>query len=199
MYNEKLNTIEEELVKRLDADRWHHTLGVMYTSACLAMKHGESVEKALTAGLLHDCAKCMPKEEKLRMAREFQSELKITDFEIANPHLLHGKIGVRVAKDDFGIDDPDILNAVANHTKGRPEMSLLEKIVFIADYIEPDRDSHRIPGMDEIRRTAFEQIDLCVCMIAKNTLDYLNASGRPVDPDSAETYEYYRALTEEKH
>jgi len=199
MYNEKLNAIEEKLQGRLDAKRYHHTLGVMYTSACLAMKHGESVEKALTAGLLHDCAKCMPGEEKLLTARKYQSELNITGFEIDHPHLLHGKLGVKDAKEEYGITDPDILNAIANHTKGRPGMSLLEKIVFTADFIEPDRDGHHIPGMDLIRKTAFEDLDLAVYMIIKRTLDYLQESGGPVDTDSVATYEYYKKITEEKN
>ena len=194
MYNEKLNEIENALKTRLDEERFHHTLGVMYMSAALAMKHGESVEKALLAGLLHDCAKCMPNKQKIDMARNNKDELGITSFELEHPHLLHGKLGVHVSRRDFGIDDPDILNAIANHTKGRPEMSLLEKIVFTADYIEPDRDKYRIQSMEDIRRTAFTDIDLCVYMITKRTLEYLESSGRPVDTDSVRTFEYYKDL-----
>ena len=136
----------------------------------------------------------MPKEEKLRLAGEHGRELNITPFEVENPHLLHGKLGVYVSRTEFGIEDPDILNAVANHTKGRPGMSLLEKIVFTADFIEPDRDKNHISCMPEIRKAAFEDMDLCVYLLAKRTLEYLNASGRPVDQDSVKTYEYYKEL-----
>ena len=198
MFNEKLNSIEEALKERLDAERYHHTLGVMYTSAALAMKYGESVEKALLAGLLHDCAKCMPKDEKLLTARKFKDELNITDFEIENPHLLHGKLGVRTAKEEFGITDNDILNAVANHTKGRPGMSLLEKIIFTADLIEPGRDENVITGLKEIRKTAFEDIDLCVLMITEQTLHYLEETNRPIDQDTVTTYEHYKKVIEER-
>lgn len=194
MYNEKLNEIENILKDRLDEERYHHTLGVMYTSAALAMKHGESVEKALTAGLLHDCAKRMPEADKLRIAKSHAAELNITQFEIEHPHLLHGKLGVYVSRNKFGIEDQDILNAIANHTKGRPGMSLLEKIVFTADLIEPDRDNEHITGLSEIRKAAFEDIDLCVYMIAKRTLEYLKATDRPIDEDSVETCRFYEEL-----
>ena len=196
MYNEKLNEIEERLKCMLDAERYHHTLGVMYMSAALAMKHGESVEKALLAGLLHDCAKCMPLEEKLSTAQIYASELNITPFEIEHPHLLHGKLGVNVCRNEFGIEEEDILNAVANHTKGRAGMSLLEKIVYTADFIEPDRDAERIDGMAKIRKTAFEDLDLAVYMIMKRTLEYLNEAGRPVDTDALTAFAFYKDLME---
>ena len=123
--------MQEKLKKYLDEDRFTHTQGVMYTSAALAMRYGEDVRKAQAAGLLHDCAKCIPNEKKISICEK--NGIPISDAERINPFLLHAKAGAQIAKDKYKITDPDILNAIASHTTGRPGMSLLEKIVYIAD------------------------------------------------------------------
>ena len=95
-----------------------------------------------------------------------------------------------------GVKDEDILNAIRYHTTGRPGMSLLEKIIFVADYIEPGRDS--APNLPQVRSLAFESIDDCVLQILKDTLIYLGTTGAEVDPMTQITYEYYRRCDEER-
>lgn len=186
--------MRERLENKLTKKRFEHSLGVEYVSGCLAMVHGADVNKALTAGLLHDCAKCLPADEKI--ARCKKHGLPISQVEFANPELLHAKLGAYYAREKYGVDDEDILSAIEFHTTGRPAMSLLEKIVFVADYIEPNRKP--LPEIDEIRNEAFSDIDASVAHILKNTLTYLD-SGSCGDTDemSVRTYKYYTSLNSE--
>ena len=181
----------EKMISRLkpkiSEKRFEHSLGVEYTAACMAMALGEDVEKARTAGLLHDCAKGLPTKEKLEKARKYG--LAISKYEERNPDMLHAKLGAFYARYKYDVNDEDVLNAICYHTTGRPNMSLLEKIIFVADYIEPNRKM--LKDMEEIRREAFTDIDKCVVHILKNTLDYLNASSNDVDYSTQMTYNYY--------
>ena len=123
--------------KKVKKGRYIHTLGVEYTSVCLAMKYGANLEAAELAGLLHDCAKELPGKKLIQICR--LKRRKSFKNGISKSVLLHGKAGACLAKDKFGVDDEDILNAIRYHTTGRPKMTLIEKIVFVADYIEPNR------------------------------------------------------------
>ena len=182
------------LKKKLTEKRFVHTIGVEYTAASLAFVWGEDLDRARTAALLHDNAKCMSAEDKLKKAKKLGFE--ITEADEANPDLLHGKIGAYYAKKKYGVDDPDILSAITYHTTGHPDMSLLDKIVFVADYIEPNRKPVR--DMDIIRREAFADIDKCVIHILKNTLEYLQEKGYAIDDMTEKTYFFYVAQNEEK-
>ncbi len=186
--DEKLNNIRKELYKELDKDRYYHTMGVMYTAASMAMSHDVELEKALYAGLLHDCAKCISDANKLKMARKYG--LKISKTEEENPGLLHAKLGAYLAREKYKIKDQDIINAIASHTTGRPDMSTLEKIVYIADYIEPGR--RPLPNMPELRPLAFRDLDLCLYRILEDSVKYLETSNKPIDPSTKETYLYYK-------
>lgn len=174
--------------KSLDAKRYEHTLGVAYTAAALAMRYQEDMDKAIIAGLLHDCAKCMDNDKKLHICEKHH--IPVTDIEKRNPYLLHAKVGQYVAKKQFHIHDSDILNAILNHTTGRPEMSLLEKIIFIADYIEPGRK--QAPNLSQVRKAAFQDLEAALIMILKDTLEYLQRIDEP-DPMTQKTYDYYTA------
>ena len=114
----------------------------------------------------------------------------MSELEKSNPFLLHAKVGAWLAKKQYGISDLDILNAIQNHTTGRPGMSLLEKIVFIADYMEPGRN--HAPNLDEIRRLAFEDLDQTMLKILNDTLEYLDSKNGDVDPMTRKTLEYYK-------
>lgn len=190
--NDKITRIQKKLEKELDKDRYNHTLGVMYTSASLAMCHGADLENALYAGLLHDCAKCIPENTKLKLCEK--NHLQVSDVERANPGLLHAKLGAYLAEKKYNIKDQDILNAISSHTTGRPEMSLLEKIVYIADYIEPGR--RELPNMAEVRKLAFQDIDLCLYRMLEDSLTYLESKKKPVDLMTEQTYLYYKDLIE---
>ena len=142
-----IDKIKKKMEKELDARRYEHTLGVAYTAAALAMCYGEDMFKAQVAGLLHDCAKCMSNEKKLEICAKHH--IKVTEVEKQNPFLLHAKVGSYLAGKRYHVEDKDILNAVLNHTTGRPEMSRLEKIIYIADYIEPGRK--HAPNLSQVR------------------------------------------------
>lgn len=180
--------IKEQLKQKLKPGRYEHTLGVEYTSACLAMRYGYPMEKADIAGLLHDCAKCLSDEEKLLMCRE--RKIPISEAEEKNPGLLHAKLGASLAKELYGIEEEEILSAICCHTTGKPAMTLLEKIVFIADYIEPNRE--HAPSLEKLRELAFQDLDRCLILILEQTLDYLNKTGADIDPMTEETYQYYK-------
>ncbi|MCR5715929.1 MAG: bis(5'-nucleosyl)-tetraphosphatase (symmetrical) YqeK [Lachnospiraceae bacterium] len=179
--------LRKDMKKVMDKKRFEHTLGVAYTSACLAMCHDENIEKAELAGLLHDCAKCMTNEERLDLCKKYA--LTVTEAEQKNPFLLHAKVGAALAASLYEVDDPDVLNAIRSHTTGRPGMSKLEKIVFVADYIEPMRThSARLPYL---RKLAFHDLDAALIEILKDTLDYLHTTDAQIDPQTQETYDYY--------
>lgn len=185
--DQKIIEIQQKLQHELDEERYQHTLGVMYTSAALAMRHCCDMEQALLAGLLHDCAKCIPNEEKIRICQT--QGIPVSDVERANPSLLHAKLGAYLAKEQYQVTDSNVLNAISSHTTGRPEMTLLEKIVYIADYMEPGR--RNLPNMEEVRFLAFQDIDACLLRILKDSLVYLKTRKMPIDPMTEQTYIYY--------
>ena len=185
-----IEDIQEKLRKKLKGSRYVHTLGVEYTSVCLVMKYGENLETAELSGLLHDCAKELPEKKLIQICRDHGE--RISKMEYQNPFLLHGKAGACLARDKFGIDDANILNAIRYHTTGRPGMTLVEKIVFVADYIEPNRK--KADNLTELRRMAFENLDETVLRILEQTLDYLIRTGKEIDRHTVITRDYYKKL-----
>ncbi len=182
-----LKKIKKKLKNELDESRYEHTIGVMDTAACLAMRYGADLTQALVAGLLHDCAKCIPNDKKLKLCRK--NGIEVTPFEEKAPFLLHAKLGAWMAEHEYHVSDPAILSAIACHTTGKSDMSLLDKIVFIADYIEPGRN--KAPGLPEIRRLSFTDIDQALIRILSDTLDYLASSNDPIDPATQNVLDYY--------
>lgn len=173
--------------KMQDAKRFEHTLGVEFTAAALAMRYGGDVRDAQIAGLLHDCAKCLTDEKRISICEK--NHIPITKLERHNPFLLHAKVGAHLAEEKYGVISPDILMAIRSHTTGRQEMSLLEKIVFVADYIEPNRK--HAPNLPEVRRLAFLDLDQALLKILEDTLAYLRESGGEIDPMTEHTWQYY--------
>ena len=182
-----LKKIKKKLKNELDESRYEHTIGVMDTAACLAMRYGADLTQALVAGLLHDCAKCIPNDKKLKLCRK--NGIEVTPFEEKAPFLLHAKLGAWMAEHEYHVSDPAILSAIACHTTGKLDMSLLDKIVFIADYIEPGRN--KAPGLPEIRRLSFTDIDQALIRILSDTLDYLASSNDHIDPATQNVLDYY--------
>lgn len=176
------------LEKDLDQQRFEHSLGVEYTSAWLAFIHGCDVYDARIAGLLHDCAKCIPHEDQIKiMEKAGQPPLR---EELDNQSLLHSKCGAIIARDKYEIEDENILNAIRFHTVGRPNMSLLEKIVYIADFIEPTRKELEI--MERVRKAAFIDIDQALLWIMESVTEYVRKKGFEPAPSSVAAYEYYK-------
>ena len=188
-----MKKIKKYLKKHLTKDRYHHTLGVASTAVAMAMRYNPDpsnsnfIKMAELAGLLHDCAKCMDNNKKLRICEK--NNLSCSSFEKSHPYLLHGKVGAYIAQTKFKIEDNDILQAITWHTTGRPDMSLLEKIIFIADYIEPSRTP--VPELNLIRQLAFVDIDKAMEKILSNTLKFLESKGNPIDKMTQTTYDSY--------
>lgn len=189
---EEFIRIEKMLQKELKESRYEHTLGVRYTAATLAMRYQVDIYKAQIAGLLHDCAKMHSNQEFLDLAEVYK--LKVTKNEKETPHLLHAKLGAVFAKEKYGVSDEEILDAIRYHTIGRAGMTKLEQIIFISDYIEPNR--REIPGLDTCRKLAYEDLNEATYTILKNTLLYLKSKNgmEQIDETTVHAYEYYKDL-----
>ncbi len=190
MKQSKIEKIKSQIHQIQDGARFEHTIGVMYTAAALAMRYDMDLEQSMTAGLLHDCAKSFSSEEKLSLCKSYG--LSITDAEAKNPGLLHAKLGAYIARHTYGITDQQILDAIEYHTTGRPKMTMLDKIIYIADYIEPNRN--QAPNLEAIRKQAFIDIDACLYTILEASLQYLQTRSEVIDPMTEQTYLYYKKL-----
>lgn len=183
--------IIEYLSANLKPKRFMHTLGVAVTSANMAAVHGYDVQKAYRAGLLHDCAKYLTGDELIEKCRE--ADLPLSEVELSNTALIHGKVGAYFAKTKYGVKEDEILMAIAWHTTGRPGMGMLEKIVYLADYMEPGRSMKCKPhSLEEIRKACFTDIDKALIMVLECCVTYLKKCGKPIDPLTIETYQYYQ-------
>jgi predicted HD superfamily hydrolase involved in NAD metabolism len=175
---EALRIIKEKLPDK----RYVHTLGVVETAIKLADHYHEDSEKAELAAILHDYAKFFPINEMKKIIIDQKMDPRLLEF---NPELWHGPVAAYIAEKEFGIHDKDVLHAIQYHTSGRANMSLLEKIVYIADYIEPGRN---FPGVEEARLAAIENIDRAMVLALKNTMNYLMVKKQPIFPDTLATY-----------
>lgn len=191
----KLNPYTEEarllLVQKVQMQmseaRFEHVLGVEQSAIALAKRYGCSVEKASIAALTHDYAK-------ERSADEFRFIIENKGFDLNllrwGNAIWHGLVGAYFVEHELGITDHDILEAIRLHTTGAPQMSLLSKIIYVADYIEPGRD---FPGVEEVRRLAVLDLDQAVAFETKQTLQYLIGKNVPIYPKTIETYNQWVA------
>ena len=186
--------LSEEMKKELKPGRYIHTLGVATTAQALALRWNYPTYTAMVAGMLHDCAKCITDEERISICKE--NDLPISEIEAKYPHLLHGKVGAYFCSSKYDVYDPQIAHAITYHTTGCPNMNLLDKIIFVADYIEPGRDKQ--PRLDILRATAYTDLDRCVYMILEDSVAYLNNNPDMVDPTTVDTYNYYKQYMKEK-
>ncbi len=172
-----LNEIVKILEKMLSARRFNHSIKVMEASIHLAEKYGEDVGKAGLAGLIHDCAKDLNKSDIIPMCQKYG--IIVDEISSLQPELLHGQIGAHMARELFGIECPRILNAIADHTMGKPGMDKLSSIIFVADYIEDSRDYY---GIDEIRKAADESLEKAIVAGSDNTIRHILAKGHRLHP-----------------
>ena len=186
---EQLEQIQKKLQKNITAKRYRHTIGVQYTCISLAMRYGVDMQKAFTAGLLHDCAKCYSDEQLIEICES--NNIEITQAERLSPYLLHAKAGAFFAGTKYGIDDEDICNAIRYHSTGHPGMTPLEEIVFIADYMEPLRN--KADNLDEIRALVFKDIKEAIYRVTLSTIEYLKKRNKPIDPLTQQTCDYYKS------
>lgn len=187
---DQMQKINKQLKQTLDKNRYEHTIGVMYTASCLAMRYSSDMQQAMLAGLLHDCAKCISGEEQILLCKK--NTIPIRKIEEENPFLLHAKTGAHLAQTQYGIEDERILHAIEVHTTGEPAMNLLDKILFVSDYIEPNRN--KAPNLAELRVLAFENLDEAILRILCDTLHFLNEKRGAIDNKTQETYQYYKKL-----
>jgi len=166
MWNEQ--KILHYLQLNLNEKRLNHSLNVSETAVVLAIKYGENIESAKIAGLIHDCAKNMKDDQLIKVARDHG--IHIDEIYINNPSILHGVVGSIIAREVMKIKDDDILNAVAYHTTGRENMSKLEKIIYISDYIEPSRI---FQGVEELRTLSMINLNEAVIQSLGNTIIYV--------------------------
>lgn len=160
--------IIDNLNKYEDEKRIAHSKSTAQTAVSMSKRFGADEKKAYTAGLLHDIAKCLSREQLILLADKYSYEL--SEVEKKNTKLLHGPIGALILRHELGIEDEEILSAVHYHTTGRPNMSLLEKIIYLADLIEPLR---KFNGIVEIREVAENDIDLAVHLASRRILEYI--------------------------
>lgn len=184
-----IDEIEIKLAASLKPGRYRHSLGVAYTAANLAMVFDQDVQKAFRAGLLHDCAKGYSLEKQEVFCRKYG--ICLDEILPDSPQLMHSALAPYIAGDFYQEEDQEILSAIECHTTGKPDMTPLEEIIFIADYMEPNRKM--IPGLVKVRKLAFQDLHQCVREILKNTIGYLESRGQKIGHKTIETYEYYQA------
>ena len=176
-----------KIKNKLTPKRYEHTLRVEKTAITLAKKHNGSVYDVALAALLHDNAKNVPDEKKLTLCKKYHIELSKAEEE--NVDLVHSKLGGVLAVNDFNVKNQDIINAIKYHTTGRPNMSLTEKIIYIADFIEPGRKE--FPGLIQARELADEDLDTALIKILLLTINHVTDRGLIIDPITEKAYEYY--------
>lgn len=169
--------IKNEIKLTLSQKRFEHSLNVELEAIKLAEIYGSDVQKARVAAIAHDVAKANSDEELLRMAQSYS--LKIDEIEYNFPQLLHGPVAAHICSTKFGISDQDVLNAIKYHTTGRKSMSLLEKVVYLSDVIEPGRD---FPGISDIREIALKDIDRALILSCNSTLIYITKKNYLIHP-----------------
>lgn len=190
----EIKAIKKELTEVLTTKRYEHTIGVAYTAMCLAMVYDVDIKKAELAGLLHDNAKCMSDEKLLK--RCIKHGINISEIEKEQPYLLHSRLGAFYATEKYGVDDKEVVSAIYYHTTGHPDMTMLEKIIYVADYIEPGR--YKAENLSEIRKLSFSDIDMAVFRITDDTLKYLKNDKRKLDEMTEKTLEYYKNIIEKR-
>ena len=168
----------------LKPKRMPHVLGTEQEAVRLAEKYGADVTKARIAALLHDCTKKLDMDEQLALCRQYA--IPLDELEQKALKLLHSKTGAAIARDVFAADD-EIYNAILYHTTGKPDMTLLEKIIYLADYIEPTRD---FPGVETLQRTVYEDLDRGLLLGLTMTIDEMEEMGNPVHHMTRDARDY---------
>ncbi len=179
------------LRKYISGFRYNHSISVANCAMSLAMRYEVPLLDALIAGILHDIAKMIKNSDMIDLCKK--NNIELSDDDKKSIPVIHSYLSAYIAEHDLKINKKDILNAIYNHTLGRPNMSMLEKIIFVADYIEPLRVKR--DNMDEIRKTAFIDIDKCMVLIIDSCLKHLNDQNLYVHNRMIETYEYYKSIT----
>ncbi len=176
----EIEKIRECVEKRLSPKRFMHTVGVANEAVKLAKRWNESEESAYVAGLIHDYAKEMAIKDMAEKLKEIEISL---EYMHDCPALIHGPLAAHMAKTEFGVKNEDILNAICYHTSGRRNMSRLEKIIYLADFIEPNRS---FDGVEIVRKLAYENLDKAVLCEADMTIEFVLKRNQVLHMDTVE-------------
>lgn len=171
-----------EILQRMPVERYEHVLRVAETAKILAKNYQVSVAKAEQSALFHDIAKFMDKKSLRLIIMEENQDHRLLSF---HHELWHGPVGAVIASQEFGVENEDVLNAVRFHTTGRASMSTLEKVIYVADMIEPGRE---FPGVEQLREIAMKDIDEIMGACIHQSVRFLVSKGVPVFPDSIDCY-----------
>lgn len=174
-----------EIKKSLSPYRFNHTVGVAQSAVQLATLYGADQNKAEIAAILHDTARELDSGKMIKKCEQYG--IVIDEIELHVPDLLHGKVGACIAEEVYGITDAEILNAVKYHTTGRKKMTLMDKIIFIADMIEPGR---QYPGVDILRKKALQNLDQALIAGLNSTIRFVLEKGMLIHPNSIEARNY---------
>ncbi len=183
----------EKLRDMLSEKRYTHSLRTAETAASLAARYGADPERAYLAGLLHDAAKDMCGEELIRRAEK--AGIAVDKICRIRPHLLHAAVGAVVAKEQFGLTDAELLSAIANHTMGKPDMTLMEKIIFLADLSEPSRE---YAGVDGVREAVKIDLDEAIIRAYDGIIAYVLLKREALHPATVEARNHMIFAYEEK-
>lgn len=176
--NKALSIVKEQLPEK----RFEHTVRVMETAIPLAVQFGIDEKKAELAAIFHDYAKYRPKEEMKQWILKEKLPFDLLQF---HHELWHAPVGSLLVKKEVGITDEEILDAIKYHTTGRAKMKPLEKVIYLADYMEPGRN---FPGVEKVRELAHKDLDSAMIQALKNTIQYLISKDQPIYPDTFHTY-----------
>lgn len=185
--NYTIDTILQDLKPQMKPERYNHTIGVIFTAANLAYAHHCDSQKAMLAAALHDCAKITSISDYISECKRL--EIPIPEYTYESPHLLHAQIGAKYASTKYKVYDEEVIHAIHVHTTGCPNMTLLDKILYLADYIEPGRYPYH--GIDKLRYKAYHDLDYAVYLEADNVLEYIKSKGFTQDPRTKETRDFY--------
>ena len=179
----KVIEIEKYLKSKLTPDRYTHVLSVRELALDLAKKYSADLQKVNFAALLHDCAKWMRTSEQYEAAANY--EIQLDEVERHNPSLLHALIGVEFAVSHFDVDNPEILNAIRIHTTGSGKMTLIDKILYVADFAEPKRNH---PEAHSVRELAYQDLNKAVLEVSRHKIEHLLAKGVLIHPYTIDAY-----------
>lgn len=186
-----LDWLRAQVRPYLKPKRAAHAEGVEQTAVQLAERWGEDPHTAAEAGILHDITKCFPAEKQLKLCEKYGIMLSIAERE--TPALLHALTGAELARELFGVSDA-VYGAIRWHTTGRPDMSLLEKIIYLADYVEPTRD---FDGVRKLRKLCFKDLNMAMALGLRMSLEEIRQRGTEPFCDTVDAYAYYSQYEEE--
>ncbi len=181
----ELSWLREKALDYLDDYRVAHVTGCESEAVRLALRWGEDAELAAEAAILHDITKRCTKDQQLQLCEKYG--IINDNSEIQNKSLLHAKTGAALARELFGIDET-VYEAIRWHTTGKPDMTRFEKILYLADYIEPTRD---FEGIEELRALAYEDLDAAMVLGLRMTIEEIRRSGREVYTDTLKAFDWY--------